>query len=847
MSISSTTEQPSTKQLSSRSTMSASSSVLTSETTTTTSETTTPISSITPFTSSSEQSETTAAMISASTNTTIDYSRTPEGSSSLLTTSTTYHGSASTEIAPSGTSHLSTSLERSTETFTTVVAQITSNTTLSSASITETITTHSTTSISEMTPTLLPTTLTPFAYTTTKISTAKASSPSTTTRGRTSTNSQLRTSSASSTTVAPLGCLNGGVLVEGRCHCPSPYIGQRCEEAKNEVQVVTVEATINVSVTVKNRMFSPEMVNSSSSAFKTFVKIFEEQMNILYADIPGYTGVKVIRLSNGSVIVDHEVLLQLHFSDFNASYNASMKNLTQTLQNNCTSNDRDQLCFTEGASRVTAVPLSPEDLSDECKNVSVVAHNLQPYYVAQVINNTLQCVSNCSAWNPHPFHCVNGKCHITSEGPQCQGTPSTTSETSISTNLKTTPSVYGTTTPSAYTSTKIYTAKESPPSTTTRGRTSTSSQPTSSSAPSTTAVPLTCLNGGVLVGGRCQCPPPYTGRRCEEAENEVQVVTVEATINVSVTVKNWKFSPEMVNPSSSAFKTFVKIFVEQMNIFYVDVPGYMGVKVIRLSNGSVIVDHEVLLQLHFSDFNASYDESMKDLKQTLKKNYTSNGNDSLWFTGERNVTAVPLSPEDLSSVCKNSSVVAQNIQQFYMARNVSGDLQCVSNCSVWHPDPFSCVNGNCYVTPGGPSCYCEQSESYWFVGHRCEQGISKVGVAVGVALGLAALLLIILVLAVLLCWRRCCRSEKGHRLMHLPPDEERWYENEPDWVARPEGPDPSAPAMESSSSAAGEDPYSSMSSEQDSSTTDKGSFQPRLDKVDTSLPRRIARPQLKRP
>ncbi|XP_033026066.1 mucin-3B-like [Lacerta agilis] len=226
--------------------------------------------------------------------------------------------------------------------------------------------------------------------------------------------------STSSTTVVPVGCLNEGMLVEGVCHCPSPYTGQRCEEAKNEIQVVTVVATINVSVTVKNWKFSPEMAIYGSSAFNSFVKIFEEQMNIFYADIPGYTGVKVIRLSNGSVIVDHEVLLQLHFSDFNASYNASMNNLTQTLQNNCTSNDKDQLCFTEGASRVTAVPLSPEDLSDECKNASVVAHNLQPYYEAQVINNTLHCVSNCSTWSPHPFHCVNGKCHITSEGPKCQ-------------------------------------------------------------------------------------------------------------------------------------------------------------------------------------------------------------------------------------------------------------------------------------------------------------------------------------------------------------------------------------------------------------------------------------------
>ncbi|XP_077773924.1 mucin-17-like [Podarcis muralis] len=169
--------------------------------------------------------------------------------------------------------------------------------------------------------------------------------------------------------------------------------------------------------------------------------------------------------------------------------------------------------------------------------------------------------------------------------------------------------------------------------------------------------------------------------------------------------------------------------------------------------------------------------------------------DQLCFTeGASRATRVPLSPEDLSKECKNTSVVAQNIQQFYVARNISGSLQCVSNCSVWHPDPYRCVNGNCYITPEGPSCYCEQSDSYWFVGRRCEQGISKVGVAVGVALGLAVLLLIILVLVVLLCWRRCCPREKGHRLTHLPPDEEKRYENEPYWVFHPERPAPSTPA-----------------------------------------------------
>ncbi|XP_061446209.1 mucin-3A [Rhineura floridana] len=202
--------------------------------------------------------------------------------------------------------------------------------------------------------------------------------------------------------------------------------------------------------------------------------------------------------------------------------------------------------------------------------------------------------------------------------------------------------------------------------------------------------------------------------------------------------------------------------------------------------------------------------------------------------------------QDLSAECKNTSVVALNLQPYYVAQNVSNKLLCVSNCSVLHPNTFSCMNGNCYIKSDGPNCYCEQSDSYWYVGNRCEQSISKVGVAVGVALGLAALLLLILILAILLCWRRCCRREKGHRVENPAPDEESLYENEPEWVARPRGPAASAPPMADSSEPEPGAGGSSGADEDSGPSSEKGSFRPRLDKVDTSLQTRIARPHVTR-
>ncbi|ETE58032.1 Mucin-17, partial [Ophiophagus hannah] len=183
---------------------------------------------------------------------------------------------------------------------------------------------------------------------------------------------------------------------------------------------------------------------------------------------------------------------------------------------------------------------------------------------------------------------------------------------------------------------------------------------------------------------------------------------ITATLNVFVKVVNENFTSEMAIPSSPAFHSFVARFEQQMSIFYANISGYQKVIVISLSKGSINVDHQVVLQVPFSKYQASYKAAVDEIQAKLHSKEqlcTSESKEKLCFNAsDSRVMQVPLSPEDLSNICRNNSVVQQELQPFYLARNISNQLQCVSNCSFFHPDPFRCDQGNCYIQANGPNC-----------------------------------------------------------------------------------------------------------------------------------------------
>ncbi|XP_008122296.1 mucin-3A [Anolis carolinensis] len=284
-----------------------------------------------------------------------------------------------------------------------------------------------------------------------------------------------------------------------------------------------------------------------------------------------------------------------------------------------------------------------------------------------------------------------------------------------------------------------------------------------------------------------------------------------------------------------------------MKKFYEDVIGYLNVKVISLSPGSIIVNHVVNLSLPASGFNTSYEQSLAQIKEQLDTNKctcppcpkdpASASNSCLSW----NKFIVTPNKPNLTDVCY---VKDEQLKAYYVAAFVDTSVQCISPCNSLHPHHFQCGEGACQMQPKGPTCFCPQSGSYWFSGPHCEQRVSKVGLAVGVALGLALLLLLLLALAALLCWRRWrSPGEKGQRLGKSPADEEAWYENSPEWRP-PETAPTQSPASDSPNDS--EPSRSEAGSSPPEEGPERGTFRPRLDKVDTSLQARIARPQVTR-
>ncbi|XP_025066926.1 mucin-17-like [Alligator sinensis] len=278
-------------------------------------------------------------------------------------------------------------------------------------------------------------------------------------------------------------------------------------------------------------------------------------------------------------------------------------------------------------------------------------------------------------------------------------------------------------------------------------------------APSAPA--LACQNGGTLVASICQCPPGLTGQVCEIVINNINVSTVVAAIRVTVTVVNMTFQPSMDEPSSAAYQHFQTHFKQQMGLLYKAVPGYQGLRLLELRNGSIVATHEVLVKLDAGAYNGTYALAQAKVSAVLWDHAcTSDELERLCF--QRNATRVTALPLRLAGVCMSPAVAPRQFQPFFEAMWVSRDLMCVSNCSRWHPQHFVCSpHGYCYIHPEGPTCYCEHSDWFWFTGSHCDQGVSKVGVAVGVALGLLVLLLLLLLLLFCLC---CCpprgRQEK---------------------------------------------------------------------------------------
>nr|XP_034990984.1 mucin-3B-like [Zootoca vivipara] len=258
--------------------------------------------------------------------------------------------------------------------------------------------------------------------------------------------------------------------------------------------------------------------------------------------------------------------------------------------------------------------------------------------------------------------------------------------------------------------------------------------------------------------------------------------SVPVTIEVQVKIANREFDPELENEASEAYKSLEEEFKMQMDNVYQGVSGYQGVVILRLRKGSIIVDHEVIIEAVINNNVNIIDNTIQNLTKAVQKQLTTlnstqeeckTGNSSFCFS-------VP--PDPILSTSTNFSAEAacrKNIDaryaDYYYPDNSTGTLRCISNCTTGTKNTMNCNYGFCSISERGPYCKCNDGESFWYMDDRCQTRIQKSDVGFGV--GLAVLIVISTVLAIFLLRARRRKSRSS-----FSDDAEAWYEaDEEEW------------------------------------------------------------------
>ncbi|XP_037669673.1 mucin-17 [Choloepus didactylus] len=295
---------------------------------------------------------------------------------------------------------------------------------------------------------------------------------------------------------------------------------------------------------------------------------------------------------------------------------------------------------------------------------------------------------------------------------------------------------------------------------------------------------VTCLNGGDWDGQKCKCPTSYTGDRCQylvdmcqnggfwdgikcqcvsifygprcdlvldnlDIESPPEVVT--AQVELSVTVTNHEFSKELENRSSPVFQEFNATFTKQMNQVYSGIPEYEGVNITRLSSGSVVVEHEVLLK---TKFIPEYKEVFKNLTQKVEEKImkvtseqiSNNSQCSalLCFnntaTKVQNITVTQYNPEE---ECKKAA--GENYAKYFSIEYKDQKPNCINPCTPGFNSSMDCNFGTCKLKLSGPQCYCLTTETHWYSGETCEWGTQK-SLVYGILGAVGAVILVVIVI-----------------------------------------------------------------------------------------------------
>ncbi|XP_032462033.1 mucin-12-like [Phocoena sinus] len=272
-----------------------------------------------------------------------------------------------------------------------------------------------------------------------------------------------------------------------------------------------------------------------------------------------------------------------------------------------------------------------------------------------------------------------------------------------------------------------------------------------------------CYNGATWNGEECACTQGYFGYQCQSLLEHLFIEVPEkinATVELRVKVTNRNFTEDLNNISSHTYLNFVQLFKSQMDKAYrsKDFPQYSGVIIRKLLKGSVVVEHEVVMEANFtSEFQELFANLTKIIKAKvmnetgkLPSNSEVCKNISFLCYNEKDtfVNETVKFGFDLQEQCAQK--VAKEFAQFYYVDDLNGKLACVTKCPLGTKSQMNCHHGWCQLQRSGPHCLCLNSDTHWHWGESCEFSTSK-RVVYGIVGAVVVLLVVLLVvLAILL-------------------------------------------------------------------------------------------------
>ncbi|CAM4707235.1 unnamed protein product [Caretta caretta] len=173
-----------------------------------------------------------------------------------------------------------------------------------------------------------------------------------------------------------------------------------------------------------------------------------------------------------------------------------------------------------------------------------------------------------------------------------------------------------------------------------------------------------------------------------------------------------------------------------MDMVYKSLTGYKGIVILTLRQGSIVVDHTVIIEAPLSNnLDATLESITKQVVKQLEVINTTTGNckDTLCFMAPPNPVKNATMNFSAADICKQS--VPQDFAQYYYPHiTEKGTLSCLTRCSQDLPDFLNCNYGQCQLKSSGPQCICHNWDAFWYPGDRCQTRISKVGVGMAVPL-----------------------------------------------------------------------------------------------------------------